>query len=152
MCHFIAVGVKPGSSGAVGARIGYELISAPDYIRAAFPEKQEAYILNMGVCACSYFSDPLDEEEAEAIRARGRKKGWSTTKINRAIENRSNTGGLNLEIARRVGNAACDGALSVLVFWDDNKTTPAGEPVLIPANRLVEQRRAIRADRLLLFE
>jgi hypothetical protein len=147
------VGVEPGTSGAVGERIGYGgLIPAPDYIRSAFPRQQEVYILNVGICACSFFSDPMDEEEEEAIRRHGRKKGWSLTKINRSVENRSHTGGLALEITRRVSNAARDGAMSLLVFWDDNETTPTGGHVVIPANTLVEKRMAIRANRVVMFE
>ena len=91
--------------------------------------------------------EKLDEEEEEAIRARGRKKGWSATKIDRSIESRSHTGGLDLEITRRVGNAARDGALSLLVFWDENETTPTGGRIVIPAASI-----AATVIRLLLTE
>jgi hypothetical protein len=37
----------------------------------------------------------MDEAEEQRMRARGKKKGWSATKIDRAVESRSRTGGLD---------------------------------------------------------
>jgi hypothetical protein len=103
------------------------------------------------MCACSFFSDPLDDGEEAVIRADGKKKGWSQTKIDRSVANRRQTGGLDIEITRRIGNSARDGVMSMLVFWDDGTVTPKGKPMCVPAERLVGERLSIRADSLVLL-
>jgi hypothetical protein len=125
---------------------------APEHVRAAFPPEHEALLVDVGHCACSLFKAPLDEAEERKVRARGKKKGWSERKIERAVSSRSRSGGLDQELVRRIGSAASAGLLSVLVFWDNNKAIPTEPPVIVHAEDLYEQRMAIHADRLVLLE
>jgi hypothetical protein len=54
-----------------------------------FPPSDVVFFLTHGGCSCDLYSEPVEttaEEDEAADRARYRRKGWSQSKIDRAIE------------------------------------------------------------------
>lgn len=145
MCYFVAVGFPPAKVEAVQEMIGYELRPAPQ-LQDAFRDRQSAFVVNTGVCACDRFKEPIEIEDIERMRRHGHKRGWSATKIERVIAEQQRLGGLESELTRRIVNAVRKfGDLSLLVIWDEGSKTQYRGSNRVPADELVSRLWLIRA-------
>lgn len=126
----VAVAFAPSAVESVRHAVNYELAPAQSYVAAAFERRTASFVLHVGHCACDRFSDPVGPDEIERLRVKYRKKGWSESRIERVLAERSRLGGLDLGLLQNIVAAArAAGGLSLLVYWDDGASTPSGQVV-----------------------
>jgi hypothetical protein len=92
MCHFVFIGVSAAqaalardafrSAGFHGSAVGNPRVLA------AFPQDDEVTVVTRGGCSCGFTTPPTQGFDEAAARLKYRKKGWSPSKIERAIAGR----------------------------------------------------------------
>lgn len=154
MCYFVTVGVRPGEIDALKPFRdgGFDVSRARnDSLATAFGSDYAAFHVTIGGCSCDLRSSTED------VRAKYRRKGWSPSKVERALKNRERAGeragaaARFLEAFRALSNDATD----VLVFghWysrevDDERVTPRGR-VRLSVNDYLAAGDPSRDDELL---
>jgi hypothetical protein len=92
MCYFLTIAVPAKHSDAARNMIprGFDFIqTANSSIKSVLPSDYETFVLVSGGCSCGLFGQVTVQEHqsnADRLRNKGAKKGWSSTKIDRAIE------------------------------------------------------------------
>jgi hypothetical protein len=112
MCRIVTVGVA-GASGDPHAPFraaGFTTRPATNPASAAMPAKSVRIEVTTGMCSCDFYSGdtPYQAFDPEAARRRYERKGWSKTKIERAIESRHkprNPGAKPLDLGARFVDA-----------------------------------------------
>jgi hypothetical protein len=89
MCYFVFLGVSQRH--VAGARETLELgglsVAAslnPD-VRASFPADDSVQVITRGGCSCDIYAQVTTVFDEDALRTRYRRKGWSSSKIERAV-------------------------------------------------------------------
>lgn len=145
MCYMVAVAFAPSAVESVRQVLNYELAPAPSYVAAAFESRTASFLLHVGHCACDHFSDPVGPDEINRLRLKYRKKGWSESRIERVLAERSRLGGLDLGLVQTIVAAArAAGGLSLLVYWDDGASTPSGPVVEAADHQLIAHPYMVR--------
>lgn len=96
MCYFLTISVPAKHEALVANRFGrgFGVIETKNAsLQAAFPQSNRMFLLTSGMCSCDLYFDakfagPLRNPESRAakLRADYQRRGWSATKIERAIE------------------------------------------------------------------
>jgi len=150
MCYMVAIGIHRSEQEAVQEYLGYRLHPAPDYVAKAFEDDYAAFLVDVGHCACGLFQAPASTAELDRLRRKYESKGWSERRIERVLDQRRNLGGLERGLLQRIAEAAGESsALTLLAFWDDGATSPAGPSICATPKELLAQPYLLQAGRKL---
>jgi hypothetical protein len=140
MCHMVAIGVHHSARGAVRERLGYGLHPAPGYVAKEFEDGYEAFLVDVGHCACDLFQAPASTDELDRLRRKYESKGWGHSRIERVLDQRRKLGGLERGLLQRIAETAgASSGLTLLVFWDDGATSPVGPTICATPKELLAQ-------------
>lgn len=147
MCYFVAIGVPETGVEHIQANFAYELLPAPAYIDGAFERGTSAFLVNLGHCACGFFTDPIGDADVERLRKKYARKGWNQSRIERTLSQRRRLGGLDLGLVQHFISAVKHtGSVSLLVYWDDGAAVlPGGPAHRVRPQELMAEPSLIRA-------
>ena len=152
MCYFILVGIAEEHAEVLQHHLGG--IPAPEpSILQFLPAGYRTFHVS-GMCGCDLYSashvEPLDEDR---MRSKYRKKGWSESKIERALSDKRSAQkesfrGLKPELRERLCNLAAEtGRLSVYVhFQRDNEGVPVAGKKVVPCTSFMKDDDAVPED------
>jgi len=142
MCYFITIGVPANRSDDVRRHVprGMQFLRIQNPALAkAMGSEHETFILTTGDCSCNLYrppgeSDDNEQSRIDRLQKKYAKKGWSESKIQRAIGSRRESTALEFVGLRdNVGEllvqmTAAAGRIGIVVNWysgliDDEKIT-----------------------------
>lgn len=129
MCYVVALGSPRSGIDSVRDQFGRALIPASNHAAQAFEGEFASFLLSCGPCACGAFQAPLSAEEIVRLRRKYEARGWKENRIDRVPVERLKLGGLGRGLLQRIVMAASLAGLTLLVYWDDNHTVPAGPSI-----------------------
>jgi hypothetical protein len=96
MCYFLTIGI-PGSIGPETVKVFPADMAVwqceNKNIMAHLPPECHGYVVTTGICSCDiyHWANGDLQEEIEKLQEKYRKKGWSKSKIDRAVEGATGT-------------------------------------------------------------
>lgn len=161
MCYFITVGVAQGHAELLKQRLADTFGTTPvsnESILHFLPAGHLTFNLG-GMCACHLYSgsraEPLD---ADRLRSKYKKKGWSPSKIDRAISDkvsaqRDSFNGLRPDLREQLyGIAGEVGRLSIVVHFyaggEESEVIPIGRKKVVTCDGLMNDEDSVPEDTL----
>lgn len=150
MCYMIVVGLPQAAqqhwiarlpSGMRAGAARYEGLSTR---MGGFP----TFIVTTGMCSCDLFNRGSDQHTFKKYQ----KKGWSKTKIERAIANQKKANihaGLHPDLRHWLADAAIATRHAYLLVHWDSAPLPCGAAIVLTAEELREQTLPIKDEQLI---
>jgi hypothetical protein len=141
MCYFITIGIPESKAGYLEEQARPDMAAwrcENRHIMAHFDADFHGYVLTTGMCSCDLYSSPLDDETLEdtvlRLHKKYKKKGWTETKIQRAIDDataaRSQIRGLRADTRDLIARVA-DASKRLYVFVHMYSGNQITEEVLV---------------------
>jgi hypothetical protein len=168
MCYFITVGVPDrfGEQARETLENGYVVSrSGNRSLAALFDGNPALFTVTSGICACDLYQAPVDHEKAlarfkrKARKPKAKKRGWTKTKIDRAVKDRMSAlarrkNGLSPSLRQALADLARQTDwLAIVVHWYsggvDDEAIPVRRVSAIDADTLLTDDWAVIEDTLL---